>query len=298
MKKIFFTCFFIAVIANVFPVQAETLEDLYFPPAKDGILSQREKKALAMVRDWRNGKTDGVKPIPSVDGSVRFIYGTSLPLISCAVLQVTDIELEPGEAVQSVHLGDKARWELTPAVTGSGADEIIHIVVKPLQSKLKTSLILTTNRRTYHMTLKSYINTFMPKVSFIYPDNLMEKWMAKKMEEKKVQKVKEDKLKIPGTNQRIDELDFEYDISGNGQWKPIRVYNNGINTIIDMPKKMINGEAPSLLVLRKKTGEEVLANYRIHNTKYIVDTVFDKAILIAGVGRTQEKIVITRKGGK
>lgn len=294
MKKIFFVCFFIAATVGVIPVQAETLEEVYFPPAHDGVLSQRERKALNMIKDWRRGKTEGIKPIPSVDGSVRFIYGTSLPLISCATLQITDIELEPGEVVQSLHVGDTARWEMTPAVTGTGTNEITHIIVKPIQAKLQTSLVVTTDRRTYHMTLKSYIKTYMPKVAFIYPDNLMAKWMK----ENNMRKVRVDKLKMTGTNQRIDELDFEYDISGNGKWKPTRVYNDGIRTIIHMPKKMLNGEAPSLLVLRAKTGEEVLVNYRVHNARYIVDTVFDKAILIAGVGRTQEKVTITRKGGK
>lgn len=294
MKKIFFVCFFIAATVGVNFVQAETLKDVYFPPTHDGVLSQRERKALNMIDDWRKGKTGSIKPIPSIDGSVRFIYGTSLPVISCATLQVTDIELEPGEVVQSLHVGDTARWEMTPAVTGTGKNEITHIVVKPVQPKLQTSLIVTTDRRTYHITLKSYINTYMPKVAFIYPDNIMAKWM----QENKMRKVKVDKLKMTGTNQRIDELDFEYNISGDGKWKPTRVYNDGIRTIIHMPKKMLNGEAPSLLVLRPKTGEEVLVNYRVHNARYIVDTVFDKAILIAGVGRTQEKVIITRKGGK
>ena len=40
--------------------------------------------------------------------------------------------------------------------------------------------------------------------------------------------------------------------------------------------------------------ETAMVNYRLQGDRYIVDTVFDKAILIAGAGRTQDKITITR----
>lgn len=50
--------------------------------------------------------------------------------------------------------------------------------------------------------------------------------------------------------------------------------------------------APSLLVLNG--DEEVMDNYRLQGDRFIVDQLFDKAILIAGVGSKQTKITITR----
>ena len=41
-------------------------------------------------------------------------------------------------------------------------------------------------------------------------------------------------------------------------------------------------------------AEEILVNYRVLSDRYIVDTLFDKAILIAGVGSQQERVTITR----
>jgi type IV secretion system protein VirB9 len=41
--------------------------------------------------------------------------------------------------------------------------------------------------------------------------------------------------------------------------------------------------------------ENVIVNYRLQNDRYIVDMVFDKAILIAGVGARQDRVTITRK---
>ena len=59
-------------------------------------------------------------------------------------------------------------------------------------------------------------------------------------------------------------------------------------------------EAPTLLVVRKEGGlftddETVLVNYRVQGNRYIVDTVFDRAILIAGVGSSQDRVTISRR---
>jgi type IV secretion system protein VirB9 len=63
---------------------------------------------------------------------------------------------------------------------------------------------------------------------------------------------------------------------------------------------MAQTEAPTLLVVRKDGGwfsdaEMVMVNYRVQGDRYIVDTVFDKALLVAGVGGNQDRITITRE---
>ena len=40
--------------------------------------------------------------------------------------------------------------------------------------------------------------------------------------------------------------------------------------------------------------ETVMVNYRVQGDRYIVDSVFDKAILIAGVGSSQDRVTIQR----
>jgi len=77
------------------------------------------------------------------------------------------------------------------------------------------------------------------------------------------------------------------------------VYNDGSKTIIQMPSTMAQGEAPTLLVVRKDGGlfsddETVMVNYRVQGNRYIVDAVFDKAILIAGVGSGQDRVTIQK----
>ena len=105
---------------------------------------------------------------------------------------------------------------------------------------------------------------------------------------------------LPATGEYLGDLSFDYELSGSASWKPVRVYNDGRKTIIEMPGTMQQTEAPTLLVVRKEGGlftddETVLVNYRVQGNRYIVDTVFDRAILIAGVGSSQDRVTISRR---
>ena len=268
------------------------LADLYFSK-NNPALSQQEKAAIAIAKRWRN--QGSIKPVRGPDGSIRFLFGAQQPGIVCAVLQVCDVELQAGEQVNSIHLGDTARWTVEPAITGNGPAEVQHLIIKPLDVGLNTSLIVTTNRRTYHFGLRSHRTEFMPRVGFTYPEEALAKWDALKNFDAKQ---RQDRT-IAQTGEYLGDLNFAYDVSGSAPWKPVRVYNNGVKTIIQMPAAMAQTEAPTLLVVRKDGGlftddETVMVNYRLQGDRYIVDTVFDKAILIAGVGSGQDRVTIRR----
>ena len=272
-----------------------SMEDKYFSE-EDAALSPQEKAGIAIAKGWKTpgGKAD--KPAPGPDGSVSFLFGASQPGIVCAVLQVCDVELQPGEQVNSIHLGDTARWSISPAITGTTENEVQHLIIKPMDVGLSTSLIVTTNRRTYHMHLRSARDDYMPKISFVYPEEAAKKWDLVKAahDEEKAKKT------LPETGEYLGNLDFGYSVEGTSNWKPTRVYNDGKKTILEMPKSMAQSEAPTLLVLRKEGGlfsddEQVMVNYRVQNDRYIVDSLFDKAILVAGVGDNQDRVTITKE---
>lgn len=260
-------------------------------------LTPQERAALALAKKWKAGaSTQGVKPVIGGDGTIRFLYGATQPSIICAVLQVCDVELQPGEQVNSLHLGDTARWTVEPAVTGSGRMEVQHLIIKPMDTGLETSLIVTTDRRTYHLRLRSHRTEFMPRVAFTYPEEAMAKWEKIRRQEQTAH----DNQVMPGTGEYLGNLDFDYTIEGQAaRWKPLRVYNDGVKTIIQMPATLSQHEAPILLVVRKDGGlftdeESVQVNYRLQNDRFIVDSIFDKAILVAGVGSSQDRVTIRR----
>lgn len=269
--------------------------DLYFA-GKNLALTQQERDALDASQRWRSASPSGMQPAVASDGTIRYLYGAEQPSIVCAVLQVCDVELQPGEQVNSIHLGDTTRWIVEPAITGNGPAEVQHLIIKPMDIALETSLIVTTNRRTYHFRLRSHRTEFMSRVAFTYAEDAQAKWTALKAREVK----EKTERTIPQTGEYLGDLSFAYDIAGDAAWKPVRVYNDGTKTIIQMPAAMAQTEAPSLLVVRKDGGwftdaEMVMVNYRVQGDRYIVDTVFDKALLIAGVGSSQDRITITRE---
>ena len=270
------------------------LADAYFS-TNNPILTPQEKAAVAIAKRWRDASGTGMKPVAGPDGSIRFLFGAQQPSIVCAVLQVCDVELQAGEQVNSIQLGDTARWTIEPAISGAGTSEVQHLIIKPMDVGLETSLVVTTNRRTYHLRLRSHRTEFMPRVAFTYTEEALAKWDAIRTRESRERQERT----IAQTGEYLGNLSFAYEVSGAASWKPVRVYNDGTKTIIQMPAAMAQTEAPALLVVRKdgslfSDAETVLVNYRVQGDRYIVDTVFDKAILIAGVGSSQDRVTITR----
>src|SRR3546814_1639222 len=84
--------------------------------------------------------------------------GGSLYQVYTAAGQITDIALQPGEQLVGsgpVAAGDTVRWIIGDTLSGSGATQQVHILVKPTRPELMTNLIINTTLRTYHMELRS-----------------------------------------------------------------------------------------------------------------------------------------------
>jgi type IV secretory pathway VirB9-like protein len=91
--------------------------------------------------------------------------------------------------------------------------------------------------------------------------------------------------------------DDGYCISGKAPWKPTRVYAEGGKTYIQMPRGMANTESPALFLLRKKGlfgNTKNLCNYRVHGRWYVVDSVLERAVLVAGTGSGKDQVTISR----
>lgn len=264
---------------------ADEYAQKYFASSTNPKLNTQESAGLAIARKYSSDGSMAIRPSVGDNGSVRYMLNSN-PSIVCAVLQVCDIALQPGENVNSINLGDTARWNIEPAKSGSGAGEIFHVLVKPLDSGLTTTLFIATDRRTYHIRLKSHKTQYMPAVAFNYPEENQAKWD---------QYLKRDNYVREATTlasgQTTTNLNFNYTMSGESpRWKPVRVYNDGNKTYLEMPSTLGQGEAPTLLILQD--GEQTLVNYRVEGNRYVVDSLFDSAILITGVGRNQTKVTV------
>lgn len=252
-------------------------------------LREIDKKALALVREYAGAK-NALPPVQGQNGAVSYAYGDHVPKILCRPNRVTDVALQPGEKVSAVHAGDTVRWQIAPARSGGGANEVVHLVIKPLMPDISTNLLVMTDKRTYNLDLVSTTANYIPAVRFTYPDEMIEGWNAFIAANKARQS--EVVLSDGVHNLAPDNLYFGYRIvkGKNVPWSPVRVFDDGVKTYIEMPSKYTSLEAPVLLFY--EGTQQKLVNYRVKDRFYVVDRVMTKkAVLIAG----KTRVVIERE---
>lgn len=203
--------------------------------------------------------------------------------------RVTDIALQPGEAIVSVAAGDTVRWTVGDTTSGSGEAKRVHILVKPFSAGLSTNLVITTDRRAYHLQLESTTATAMAALSWTYPqDELIAIRRAAEQEQ----------AAAPvAAGLAINQLNFDYAITGDTpSWRPLRAFDDGRQTFIEFSPSIAVGEAPPLFVLGS-TGEAQLVNYRVSGRFYVIDRLFVVAELRLGQ-KKQAVVRVTRGGGE
>lgn len=244
-------------------------------------MTANETKGTNLSGQWQHGEglvTHGP------DGKVVFLYGEVQPSVVCSPLQVCDIELEPGEVVRDALVGDSVRWKVEPATSGAAGAQAVHLIVKPSEPGLETSMVVTTSRRTYHIRLTSHHANYMARVGFEYPDDV-----AARLDE--INQRMEASI-IDGAGVPAENLDFGFRTEGAARWKPTRIYTDGLKTYIQFPSALAGSDAPVLFVI--SGGENRIVNYRLQDSMMVVDYLIDHAVLISGVGNRQQKITIRR----
>lgn len=238
------------------------------------------REALATTFTQTNDPTSSTRTYSFSDGTIY--------LVRTAPGRVTDIALQPGEVLGAVASGDTARWIVGDTTSGSGETLRAHVLVKPFATGLSTNLIITTDRRVYHLTVSSGSRDAMSSVAWTYPrDALLALQSSRETKE----------LATPvASGVRIEQLRFDYAISGDRpSWRPIRAFDDGRQTFIEFPLTLAVGEAPPLFLVGAQ-GEAQLVNYRLSGRHYVVDRLFDVAELRLGT-KKQQIVRITRTEG-
>lgn len=238
----------------------------------------------ARMQPTRSGYINAVQVYPFADGALYQLYA--------APGQVTDVALEPGEQLVGsgpVAAGDTVRWIIGDTESGTGASKRVHILVKPSRPDLLTNLVINTDRRTYHLEMRSAERTYMASVSWFYAGDQLIALRGQNARAEAAQPV------AAGID--IDALNFRYAIEGdNPPWRPLRAYDDGRQVFIEFPRGIVQGEMPPLWVIGAEGGAE-LVNYRVRGNHMIVDRLFAAAELRLGSDH-QKKVRIVRTDGR
>ncbi|CAN5170848.1 hypothetical protein BH10PSE12_BH10PSE12_37580 [soil metagenome] len=235
----------------------------------------------AMREPVVEGFLNAVQIFPFADGALYHVI--------TAPERVTDLALQPGETLVSVASGDTVRWVIGDTVSGAGSAKRTHLLIKPFAKGLSTNLVITTDRRTYHIMLSSTERTALAALSWSYPVDALLALKKAELEAQAVSPV--------ASGVALEQLHFNYVLSGDRPtWRPLRAFDDGRQTFVEFPETLAVGEAPPLFLLDAK-GEAQLVNFRVKGSYYIVDRIFDVAEIRLGTKR-QQVVRITRIADK
>ena len=223
-----------------------------------------------------NSQNQGMQKL---DYNSSFVYE-----VYCMPLNVTDIRLEAGEIlIGNPIIGDTTRWELAGALSKDKGMNIVHVLIKPYEEDLETTLILTTDRRSYYIKLKSFNDFYTPIVSWNYPldlnfsfDQLNKTLRAAAVSDKPVDSAY---------------MSFDYIVKRGLRkplWFPEIVYDDGTKTYIRLPVGVLQGELPIVTGPRNE-----MLNYRVNEDLVIIDKLIEKIFII----HANQKISVEKKRG-
>ena len=224
-------------------------------PSLSGFQAVSYANDAAIVKPTTDNYLNAIQLYPYTPGSLYQVYTSPT--------QVTDIALEKGEGLITVSAGDTERWTVGDTVSGSGVNEQVHILVKPMAANLTTNAIITSTRRTYYLDLKSFADTYMAAVSWRYPHQVIRNLR---------QAAPETSLVIKASYERVDASLNADDLR----------FDDGSKVFIEFPEGLAVSEAPPLFVTDGKGTISKLVNYRVRDGYYVVDRLFDAAELRLG----------------
>lgn len=256
------------------------------PELADPAARVSEANAAARMQPVRNGFINSMQVYPFVDGALYQVYTSPG--------QITDISLQPGEQLVGsgpVAAGDTVRWIIGDTESGSGATKQVHILVKPTRPELTTNLVINTDRRTYHMELRSSEKTYMASVSWQYPQDQLIALRRQNQQAEAQQPV--------ASGVDLANVNFRYDVTGDrAPWRPLRAFDDGRQVFIEFPRGIGQGEMPPLFVVGPEGDTSELVNYRVRGNYMIVDRLFAAAELRFGASKDQKRVRISRTDGR
>ena len=274
------------------------------PTGSMSYLTKRQAEA-AIVAAAQAHQVTQLPPIAGTNGEILYPYGQSWPTVVGSPLHVTVIQFMKGSKPFNVAIGSPGLWTYTQAMAG----DVPELLIKPVYAGLHTNLVVTATgpqgqALTYNLTLVSDKSQFVPMVGFYYPDEIQQTWQvqAQTADGQQARVAQQTVAELPNLN--VADLDFDWRIQcGGGGWfsssqcgdiRPVRVFDDGAHTYIQMPQGIDHRGVPSILA-QNLDGKPAIINWRYRDGYFIVDGVPPEIQLIAGVGSDARVVKIVHR---
>lgn len=172
---------------------------------------------------------------------------------------ISDMQLKPGEQITGITIGDAISWSVE---TRLAADKTWHVYVKPLQLGVVTNMIINTDRHYYSLRLIAD-SDYSPVVSWTYPGEAKEEYNPQG---------------ISMEVESVQDINFDYDVTGKYSWTPETVFDDGAKTYLVLPEGAATRHTP--VVFQKRGGLLLNLDYRLVNNTIILDRVCDEIYLV------------------
>lgn len=264
-------------------------------PSHEATQPAKVEPVIEAVNRWFARSTG----VMTENGLTRFPYGQMEPMVVCAPLRICAIELQPGEQVINVAIGDSARWELFPAATGTTTIVGVKSLISEFDPDVTTNALITTDRRVYTIILKTSKSDFVPRIGFYYPQDAVQSW-ARREDVSPAAVPGQGGTAGQGASRgqpsgepdglRVDlsRVNSNYSIEGsrNVSWRPTQAFDDGQRLYINLPANM--SEMPAVFV------DDRIVNSRVISGYMVIDKLGKTTTLLYGVGRNQQRVDIVK----
>ena len=272
-------------------------------PVGDGFTSgavvvtpaQMEEALGELVREYQRTGRAGTLRQSTV---MVFPYGHSQPVLAATPLRASVIELQAGEVVLGVVAGDTERFAIEQTQTGPEGS-VPLVVVKPLAYDVTTNLVVSTDRRVYHVTLDSAPDPaasrssrrsrraadenpqprYARHIRFYYPDEAAARTAGSASY----------LGGPPGEFVSLGELDFGYTVAGHDEVTRLveRVFDDGVHVYVQLSRDALRGGAVPVLYVRGPGGVREVLNYAYETRPdgagtYVTDRTAEAFELVLG----------------
>jgi type IV secretion system protein VirB9 len=175
------------------------------------------------------------------------------------------IELEEGEKILTVSVGDSVAWLINPSGN--------RLFLKPIEQNALTNMTIISDKRTYLFELHAEETkdirdkNMVFSYRFIYPqsDNSAVDYSQTEA--------------LPDIEKEPERYNFNYSIRGSNVIEPIRIFDDGEFTYFEFKDK--NAEIPAFLRV-DSVGNEELINFRKRGNYIVVERVTSRFTLRRG----------------